>query len=340
MKNILIHIFLIMLFLSTPIIASPDFDGSFRMFGVTMFQREMLQTILLVLFFYANYYFLIPKIYNQKRYLLFVFSILLCFLGIAYLPFLLIKDNLLDGLPKPFPGNKPPPQFGIGEYWITFFRTIPKILFIFFGSFFLHKSNEQKELEKSKAKLELLNLKYQLQPHFLFNILNGIYSLSLMESKSTPESILKLSNVMRFVIQNGEKDFILLKDELNYLKDYIALQLIRTDDSLQFSYQERGDINEQKIAPLLLVNFIENAFKYGYNAEKESEISIEFLIEKESMVFKIFNKKVVESISEAESTAIGLINTQKRLHEQYPNHVLKIEDKKEHFSVYLKLNLE
>ncbi|WP_435522972.1 histidine kinase [Chryseobacterium indoltheticum] len=107
-------------------------------------------------------------------------------------------------------------------------------MFSFLSSLFIFRNNEKKELERSKA-AELLNLKYQLQPHFLFNILNSIYSLTLLKSDDAANGILKLSNVMRYVVQESSKDFVELTKEIEYLKDYIALQLVRTDNSLDFS---------------------------------------------------------------------------------------------------------
>lgn len=211
-------------------------------------------------------------------------------------------------------------------------------LFSFLSSFFLYQSIKKKEMEKQKAKADLLNLRYQLQPHFLFNTLNSIYSLILMKSDDASEGILKLSNVMRYIVEESENDYVLLSKELFYIKDYIALQLIRTDSSLDFTYKENGVTGGVKIAPMILLNYIENAFKYGYNAEESSKISIELNLYGEKLNFKVFNN-IVNNKAADESTKVGMKNTYERLEKLYPGkYDLEIkEDKKSYF---VELNLE
>lgn len=206
--------------------------------------------------------------------------------------------------------------------------------------FFIYKSNEHRELERAKAKAELLNLKYQLQPHFLFNSLNSIYSLALLKSNEAPTGILKLSNVMRYVVTESGEDFVSLPKEIEYIKDYIALQLIRTDESLDFSYTEIGNPENLKIAPLILANFVENAFKYGFNAEENSKISLKITIENKKLHFNLFNVKVNKNIPDNMTTKIGVKNTVLRLQQIYPEkHEIKITENEETYTVDLKLNL-
>ena len=196
-------------------------------------------------------------------------------------------------------------------------------------------------MESEKAKSDLLNLKYQLQPHFLFNILNSIYSLSLMKSDAAPEGILKLSNVMRYVVTESGNDFVPLGKEIDYIKDYIALQLIRTDESLDFSFSEKGDFENYKIAPLILVNFVENAFKYGFNAEEKSKIEIDVVVENDMLVFKVFNQKVIRKTSESSTTQIGLQNTLLRLESIYGNkYNINIDEDEKIYRVHLKIDLK
>lgn len=220
------------------------------------------------------------------------------------------------------------------------FTSILPFLFSFLSSFFIYRAIEQRELEKSKAKAELLNLKYQLQPHFLFNILNSIYSLTLLKSDDAPNGVLKLSNVMRYVVQESSKDFVELDKEIAYLKDYIALQLIRTDSSLDFSYTEIGDLKNLKIAPFILVNFIENAFKYGFNAEENSRISVSIIVQEGVLQFQVFNSIVNHNVSEEESLKVGLKNTIEHLQYVYgENQNLNITHTEENYRVDLQLNL-
>jgi len=212
-------------------------------------------------------------------------------------------------------------------------------LFSFLSSFFLYQSIKKKEIERAKAKADLLNLRYQLQPHFLFNTLNSIYSLILMKSDDASEGILKLSNVMRYIVEESENDFVLLSKELFYIKDYIALQLIRTDSSLDFSYEESGNTEGIKIVPMILLNFIENAFKYGYNAEESSKISINVNLDGEKLNFKVFNNIVNYSVAD-EPTKVGMKNTTERLEKLYPGkYSLNIDENKKSYFVELNLDL-
>lgn len=248
-----------------------------------------------------------------------------------------------ENFPPPPIGKRPFEHFGPRNetsYLQMIFPSVLPFLFSFLSSLFIYRNIEKKELERSKAKAELLNLKYQLQPHFLFNILNSIYSLALLKSDDTPNGILKLSNVMRYVVQESSKDFVELSKEIEYLKDYIALQLIRTDSSLDFSYTEIGENKDGQIAPFILVNFIENAFKYGFNAEKNSKISVKIIIQEEVLHFHIFNNIVNQNITNENSLKIGLKNTIEHLQQVYPSkHTLKINNTGNTFEVDLKINL-
>lgn len=162
-----------------------------------------------------------------------------------------------------------------------------------------------------------------------------------MKSDDAPEGILKLSNVMRYVVQESGEDLVELKKEIQYLKDYIALQLIRTDNSLDFSYMEIGEPKNLQIAPLILVNFVENAFKYGFNAEEKSKISINLVIENENLDFKVFNRIVNHQLKD-ESLGVGLKNTLERLEQLYPEdlHQIKIKNDEKIFEVNLELKLK
>ena len=212
-------------------------------------------------------------------------------------------------------------------------------LFSFLSSFFLYQSIKKKEMERAMAKADLLNLRYQLQPHFLFNTLNSIYSLILIKSDDAAEGILKLSNVMRYIVEESENDHVLLSKELFYIKDYIALQLIRTDNSLDFTYTQNGVNDKVKIVPMILLNFIENAFKYGVNAEENSKISIDLNLVDDQLNFKVFNN-IVNHAAADESTKVGMKNTTERLEKLYPGKfTLNIDENKKSYFVELNLNL-
>ncbi|MGH1520118.1 sensor histidine kinase [Chryseobacterium sp. JK1] len=360
MKKIGQHIILILLLLTIPIVSSPDFDGTLSVFRVSPFQREFIRFVFVVIFFYVNLNLFLPKLYNRKKYVLFVICILICFGIMVFVPNYLTAENGMAGHPFPSqmqpppiysPGNIPPPMgerfpqknFEPGNhisYGQMIFSSLLPFLFSFLSSLFIFRNIEKKELERSKAKAELLSLKYQLQPHFLFNILNSIYSLALFKSDDAPNGILKLSNVMRYVVQESSKDFVKLSQEIDYLKDYIALQLIRTDSSLDFSYTEIGETKDLQIAPFILVNFIENAFKYGFNAEEKSKIAVKLIIEENTLHFNVFNNIVNSTITDENSLKIGMKNTLEHLHHVYQGkYTFNTHHNGKTFEVDLKINL-
>lgn len=351
MKRIYIHIILVTLFLAIPILSSPDFDGTLRMLRVPMFQRSFLETVLLIFFFYFNYFFLSEKFFRPKKYRIYAIAVVLCYIFIALIPNLLISNHYLHG-------NVPPMHSEISEFgkkirhnnapkppkesnFFLFFRVLLPFSFSLLSSLFLKLYIHKKEAEMQKNKAELLNLRYQLQPHFLFNILNNIYSLSILKSDETPESILKLSNVMRYVMNESNKDFVTLKDEMTYLKDYISLQQVRTDESLDFSFRSNIENENLKIAPMILVNFVENAFKYGFNPEEDSQIKIEISTKGHQLYFTVYNKIVNKTLPKKMSTKIGVKNTLERLQEIYPeNHLIEIKQTESDYFVDLKLMLD
>lgn len=373
MKKIVSHGILIILLLSVPVVSSPDFDGSLSVFKIIPFQREFLRFILMIVFFYLNLNVFLPKFYAQKKYLFFAISIVLFFIIMVLLPNQLKGQEYLNtpkisqrfhpqqnnfdvnyktspsdsGMMPPrdsfFPDkNRHPPfennRMKPNSIYQKFFTSIVPFLFSLLGSLFIYKNEEQKELEKAKTKAELLSLKYQLQPHFLFNILNSIYSLAMTKSDDAPNGILKLSNVMRYIVQESSNDFVDLEKEITYLKDYISLQLMRTDTALDFSYTEIGNSENLKIAPLILVNFIENAFKYGFNPEKDSKISVYILIEEHNLTLEISNNIVKHY--DTEDSRIGIKNTLKRLQNIYPQeHSIEIINDGMVYKVNLKITL-
>lgn len=356
MKKFIPHIILIPLLLAIPIVSSPDFDGTLSVFRVPPFQREFIRFVLVIIFFYLNLSFFLPQFFSKKKYFIFSICILVSFVFIVILPYYFSSQNSFfsEFVPKeiPFPsGNTPPMMDGKprmenfrprndASYHQMIFSSLLPFLFSFLSSLFIYRNNEKKDLEKSKAKAELLNLKYQLQPHFLFNILNSIYSLALSKSEDAPNGILKLSNVMRYVVQESSKDFVELTREIEYIKDYIALQLIRTDNSLDFSYTEIGDLKNLKIAPFILITFVENAFKYGFNAEENSKITVRLIVQENILNFNVFNNIVNTNVSEENSLKVGLKNTFEHLSQIYPEkHTITINENEQSYEVDLTINL-
>ena len=200
---------------------------------------------------------------------------------------------------------------------------------------------ERKEMENQKLTAELSLLQSQINPHFFFNTLNSIYSLAIQKSTKTPEAIVKLSELMRYIIYESDKNLVPLKKELEYIRNYVELQRLRLMANVKVSYHIEGIYSDIMIEPLLFLPFIENAFKHGIDYTKDCEIKIKFVITSDRLVFTVENPLVQQSKKQlAESSGIGLANTKKRLQLLYGDkYELKVNQTDESFTIELALKI-
>lgn len=201
------------------------------------------------------------------------------------------------------------------------------------------KKLENKILETQlKLKEQELNyLKMQIHPHFLFNTLNTMYGFALKKADETPEMILKLSNLLDYLLYQVDKPFVLLKEEINHINDYIELEKMRFNDTLNVSFVTNTSSENLKIAPMLLLPFVENSFKHGVIRDGQLNIKIDLECKDQTIWFSIENTK---SKTEVSQKGIGLENIKKRLDLLYNNNYnLTIENENNIFKVNLKLNL-
>jgi sensor histidine kinase YesM len=200
-----------------------------------------------------------------------------------------------------------------------------------------------REIERENVESELRALKAQINPHFFFNTLNSIYSLSLDQSEKAPELILKLSELMRYILYETRDDYVSMERQLDFLQNYIYLEQMRTDEKIKIEMEIKGDHTDLMVAPLLFVPFIENAFKHVVK-EKDNPSFIRILFDlthADKLSFFIKNKRYNSSgpVS-ANNEGIGLANVRKRLNLLYPSrHELKISDTGDVFEVELTLEL-
>lgn len=200
------------------------------------------------------------------------------------------------------------------------------------------QTTEQKvaKAESEKVNAELSFLKAQINPHFLFNTLNNIYTLSVMNSVHTSESIMKLSNIMRYVTDDVTQDFVPLQNDIDCIKDYIDLQKLRLGRKTEVNFQVKGTITSQHIAPLILMSFVENTFKYGISKQDHSTINIEIEVNGPQISFCCENKIFNNRTSVTERTGIGIANTKQRLQHLYAGkHQLNISEQDNLFKVKL-----
>ncbi|MFK7923377.1 MAG: sensor histidine kinase [Bacteroidia bacterium] len=200
----------------------------------------------------------------------------------------------------------------------------------------------RQQLENEKLRMELSALKHQINPHFLFNILNGLYALALKnDDEQTADGIEKLSGMMRYVLYESNDTFVLLEKEIAYIQNYIELQRLRVGKHVKILLQVEGPVKELQVAPMLFIPFIENAFKFGISTAKPSDIFINLKLEGDELQFEVENtihqRKVHDHIG---YQGIGLENVEKRLQLLYPNrHLIDIHNQDDRFRVLLTLKL-
>jgi hypothetical protein len=309
-------------------------------------QRDFIGNTIMLLVFYLNFFVLIPQFYFQKKYILYAIFIVAGFLVITLLPSFVTGHNPFDkhvalalppvnGPADPLP--KPQGFTFIEEIRHHIFLYVAVILF----SVLLRVRSRLFNTEIARNHAELLSLKAQINPHFLFNTMNNIYAMAVREkSAATASSILKLSGMMRYIVTETSNGRVSLEKEISYINDYIDLQKMRLDKHVQLSCKVTGTLTNQTIAPLLLIPFIENAFKHGVNPDEESSINIQIEIEEQSLKLTVENNKVKVALDPHMKSGHGIENTKSRLQLLYPSqHFLILNDDEKYFRVQLTIHL-
>lgn len=228
-------------------------------------------------------------------------------------------------------------------YYIT--DNIYNVITFSFNAVFLKMIEDFFTNEKEKTALltEKLNaenafLKNQLNPHFLFNTLNNIYSLALNQSPKTPEAVMKLSELMRYMLYESNQEKVSLETELTYLNNFIELQKIRYSGQTYVVFEVVGDVSSQQIAPLMLIPFVENAFKHGSVQDANHPLSIKLLVNQDNLSFTVKNQ--LANQNKDKYGGVGLENIKKRLKLIYPNsYHLEIQNDADSYSSELNLIL-
>lgn len=212
------------------------------------------------------------------------------------------------------------------------------------GAFFLRRSLRIKkqinEKEQLQRKMEVNYLKAQVNPHFLFNSLNSIYSLSRKQSTETPDVVMQLSELMRYQLESAKRDSVILKEELAFLENYLLLEEQRLSTRCKIEFTIEGDAIDLQIAPMLLIPFVENAIKHGaHSTNEKSIIDVTISIKNNKFDFFVENSKP-STVFKNQRQGIGLINVKRRLQLLYPKaHTLKIDDTERNYKVFLSINL-
>lgn len=279
---------------------------------------------------YVNLWLLIPEFLQKGRYVTYSLSGLLT-VGAAYLLHELTFEILLPLLPT--------------EYYMVSFTdwqvlvTIFTIYFVITALLKLSKSwYVLQRVEREKLAIELNSLKSQVNPHFLFNSLNSIYSLALAKSEQTPDTVLELSNLLRYMLYEVGESRVALGKELEMMENYIELQKLRADQSSDIRFEINGNIQEQRIAPLLFFPLMENSFKHGLKGVSgQGYVHILLEADENQLSFTIENNKgKTDDMEQGRYGGIGLENVRRRLALIYPEkHSFEIEDLKDIYKVTL-----
>lgn len=204
----------------------------------------------------------------------------------------------------------------------------------------LATEREKVRIENEKTAAELQLLKSQVHPHFLFNTLNNIYGLVINHQENAGDSILKLSNLMRYFLEEYHNDEVLISDEVSFIKDYIDLQKLRLSANCKVIEEYDGIDIDKKIAPFILLPFVENAFKYGVSKREDCQIRIQLQVDSKQLLFKTQNNNYQQTADAKYGYGLGISNTKKLLEHLYPNlHQLTINNDGKIFSIDLKIDL-
>ncbi len=306
---------------------------------VTWFSSFLLPVTMITTYFVV--YYLIPKYLLTKKYKHFTLYSVYTLIFSTYLILISIFGSLMF-LSNYNIENMPPMSRNyvfvlILVYLIVFIVSFVSLLNHNFKTISENKELQNKILETQLQikEQELQYLKKQIHPHFLFNTLNTIYGFALKQSKNTPDIILKLSNLLDYILYQVNKPKVSLKEEVLHIKEYIALEKIRFQDTLKVSFIANDIPNEIQIAPMLLIPFIENAFKHGNLIDGFLKVDIRINLIEDQLLFSIKNS-ILKNESKEDKPGIGLENIKKRLNLLYKNNYqLRIENKENWYVVNL-----
>ncbi len=310
------------------------------------FLRDVAGNALILAFFYLNYYFLVPTLYFRRRYGLYALAVFVSLTAVFMLPSL-VTGRLLHN------GGHPPPEAMIpylpkpapNPLLYFLFDELKHHLYLFFIALFfsllLRVREHLADTKAEKLSAELSTLKAQINPHFLFNTLNSIYALAVKKDDKAPDAILQLSGLMRYIIKDTNNQKLPLLTEVGYLQNYVELQRARTGNTAFIIFECTGPLYGLYIAPLILITYIENAFKYGINPDAgNSLVEVYIQVTGNTLQMQVHNNKVPLAETAGHSTGIGITNTRDRLNLLYPGrHTLAIKEDEKTYSVTLSITL-
>lgn len=292
---------------------------------VTFFQIMLLS--------YSNMYFFVPWFLFRKRYISYCLSIIASIFTMSFINKVAADAFRRDLLP-----------YESDDLNLITFSFIIIVLTIASASVKLFQqwikdTQLINDLEQAKTSAELDQLKNQINPHFLFNMLNNANVLTKKDPDKASQVLMKLGDLLRYQLYDSAREQVFLTSDIHFLEDFLNLEKIRRD-SFDFIISKEGELNGVQIPPLLFVSFVENAVKHNNDSEKASYVNLEFKYQNDELVFKCVNSKPILKAVKSNSGGLGLANIKRRLQLLFPDlHVLKIEEDQTTYSVMLSIKL-
>lgn len=306
---------------------------------IIILRNTLIHVFFLMLIVYTNYLYLIPNYLSKKRFVSYL--LLLFFTASVVMPIEMVclywnitgNDNIeaqVELLKKQY-----------SHFIFLFLTLIVSTIVKITQEWFLQQA-VQKDLENKNLQSELSFLKSQINPHFLFNTLNSLYALTLKKSDKAPEIVLRLSEMMRYMLYKSNEKKVPLEQEINYIQNYLTLERTRYGDKARIEFECAGDSpSSYTIAPLLFITFFENSFKHGLSQSiTEGFVECLLYIEDNTIDFTIQNSKTKEKDERYFQGGIGLVNVKRRLELIYPEkYILDIHETDDIYLVNLKIDL-
>lgn len=297
---------------------------------------------------YIHYFLILPHLLGKKNITLYVLK-LASLLVLVVLARILVENQIFTRM---MPNEKYYETIRIARVISTTWDIVTFLIFtgmIRFTLDWFNLENRKKQLENEKLVAELNYLKAQINPHFLFNTLHNLNYLVYSKSEKATDVVIKLSNIMRYMIYDANKDKVPIQKEIAYMNDYIHLERIRLNQPFDLSFDIQGKSEPVEVAPLIMLTFLENAFKHGVSdQEKDCWIKVNLSIKPDQLHYEVSNKILksrktfrTNETSTAEKSGFGLDNVRKRLQLSYPEkHTLNITNESDVYHIVLTLNLQ